>query len=283
MHHVAFNLSQPAALVQLQSDVLNDALCIYSMSDNFNDHFATVAQQYANSRPSYPAALFNWLAAQCHERTLAWDCAAGSGQASLGLAEHFTQIIATDASTAQITQAVAHPRIDYRVATAEESGLDKHCVDLVTVAQALHWFDTKRFYAEARRVLKPGGILAAWSYGVLQVEGKEVDAQVQRFYHDEVGPYWPSERHHVETGYRELGFPFSPIATPAFVMQLDWNLEQLLGYFRSWSATAAYVKVHGSDPIEAIAPVLRACWGDPTQRRTITWPLTMLVGRTDSA
>jgi ubiquinone/menaquinone biosynthesis C-methylase UbiE len=267
--------SHPATIVHLY------AFRKHLMADTFNDHFATVAQHYADSRPSYPAALFDWLAAQCDERTLAWDCAAGSGQASLGLARHFTQVIASDASAAQIAQAAAHPRIDYRVASAENSGLANHCADLVTVAQALHWFDLDGFYTEARCVLKPGGMLAAWCYGVLQVEGEEVDAQVQRFYHEEVGPYWPPERRHVETGYRELAFPFTPVAAPAFAMRLDWNLEQLLGYFRSWSATAACIKAHGSDPVVAIERHLRACWGDPVRPRSIRWPLTLLAGRCD--
>lgn len=251
------------------------------MTHVFYDHFAKIARQYADSRPSYPAALFDWLAAQCNRHELAWDCAAGSGQASLSLAQHFQRVIATDASAAQITQAIAHPRIVYHVATAEDSGLKARSADLVTVAQALHWFDVNRFYAEVRRVLKPGGVLAVWSYGVLQVEGKEVDARVQRFYHEEVGPYWPPERHHVETGYRELAFPFALIDAPAFAMQLDWNLEQLLGYFRSWSATAAYSAARGSDPVAVIEQDLRTCWGDPAQPRTVTWPLTLLAGRND--
>lgn len=252
------------------------------MPNIFSDHFSSVARQYADSRPTYPSALFDWLASQCGERTLAWDCGAGNGQASVELARHFHRIVATDASAAQIAQAIPHPRIDYRVAPAESSGLNAHCADLVIVAQALHWFDLDRFYAEVWRVLKPGGLLAVWSYGVQKIEGaKEIDAIVQHFYSEEVGSYWPPERHHVETGYRELPFPFTPLATPPFVMQLPWNLEQLLGYFRSWSATAAYAKANGSDPVAALEPRLRACWGDPAQAHTITWPLALLVGRCD--
>lgn len=250
------------------------------MSTIFNDHFASVAQHYADSRPTYPPVLFEWLASQCSEHALAWDCGAGNGQASVELARHFTQVIATDASASQIAHAVPHPRIAYRIAPAESSGLNDHCADLAIVAQALHWFDLDRFYAEVRRVLKPGGLLAVWSYGVQAVEdAKDVNAIVQHFYSEEVGPYWPPERHHVETGYRELAFPFTPVAAPAFAMQLHWNLEQLLGYFRSWSATAAYVKGKGSDPVAVLEPRLRACWGDASQPRTITWPLALLAGR----
>jgi SAM-dependent methyltransferase len=249
------------------------------MGGEFKDHFASVAAHYVRSRPSYPPALFDWLAGQCEARDLAWDCGAGNGQASLELVRHFKRVLATDASASQIGEALPHPRIEYRVAPAEDSGLPDHCADLVVVAQALHWFDLDRFYGEVERVLKPGGLVAAWSYGVLEVEGKEANALVQRFYHDEVGPYWPPERRHVETAYRELAFPFQSVAAPAFAMSVSWDLEKLLGYFRSWSATAAYVKVHGTDPVAALAPGLRACWGEAEQPRLVNWPLALLVGR----
>lgn len=253
------------------------------MTTPFSDHFASVARHYADSRPTYPPVLFDWLASQCGEHGLAWDCGAGSGQASLELARHFSRVIATDASAAQIAQAAPHPRIEYRVAPAEESGLEECSADLVIVAQALHWFDLDRFYAEVRRVLKPGGVIAVWSYGVQEVENDAVNAIVQHFYAQEVGPYWPPERHHVETGYRELPFPFTPIAVPPFAMQLQWTLGHLLDYFRSWSATAAYVKAKGSDPVAALEPRLKACWGDPAQQRTVTWPLALLAGRHEAA
>lgn len=249
------------------------------MSGGFSDHFATVAGHYADSRPRYPDALFDWLAAQCAQRDLAWDCGAGSGQASIALASRFARVIATDASAAQIAQAQPDPRVEYRVAPAERSTLDDAGVDLVIVAQALHWFDLERFYAEVRRVLRPGGVIAAWSYGVLAVEGAAVDAAVQRFYHDDVGPYWPPERRHVESAYRDLPFPFERVAAPAFAMGLRWNLAQLLGYFRSWSATARYVEQRGDDPVARLEPQLAACWGDAERTREIRWPLALLAGR----
>ncbi|HMV52833.1 MAG TPA: class I SAM-dependent methyltransferase [Rhodocyclaceae bacterium] len=249
------------------------------MNGRFSDHFAAVAAQYADSRPRYPDSLFDWLAAQCAPRDLAWDCGAGSGQASIALARHFTRVIATDASAAQIAQAQPDPRVEYRVAPAECSTIDDASADLVIVAQALHWFDLDRFYAEVRRVLRPGGLIAAWSYGVLAVEGAAVNTMVQRFYHDEVGPYWPPERRHVENAYRELRFPFERIAAPDFEMSLHWNLAQLLGYFRSWSATARYIERRGDDPVARLAPQLAAYWGDAGQLREIRWPLALLAGR----
>lgn len=242
------------------------------------DHFSGVARHYAASRPTYPAELFAWLAQACPARELAWDAGAGNGQASVALAEHFGAVRATDLSAPQIGQAPAHPRVTYRVAEAHESGLPAASTDLVTVAQALHWFDVPRFHAEARRVLKPGGLIAEWTYGVLQVEGDAVDALVQHFYRDVVGPWWPAERRHVENGYADLPFEFHRIATPAFAMRLHWDLPALLGYFRSWSATARMQAATGHDPVVALGAALAAIWGASEQPREIRWPLALRVG-----
>jgi SAM-dependent methyltransferase len=249
------------------------------MEKAFMDHFGRVAADYAHSRPGYPAALFAWLAGQCGGHDLAWDCGTGSGQAATAMAGHFRRVLATDASAAQIARAVPHAGVEYRLAAAGQSGLAAASVDLVAVAQALHWFDLDGFYAEVRRVLRPGGVIAAWSYGVLRVEGEAVDSLVQRFYHDEVGPYWPPERHHVETAYRELAFPFSRIAAPGFALAADWDLAQLLGYFRSWSATARFAAARGRDPVADLGLRLAAGWGEVERRRRVAWPLALLAGR----
>ncbi|MBS4099045.1 MAG: class I SAM-dependent methyltransferase [Sulfuricella sp.] len=249
------------------------------MSRTFADHFSTVAGNYASFRPTYPAALFDWLAQLASGKQLAWDCAAGSGQASLDLAARFAAVIATDASLAQIGAAPQHPQISYRVAPAEASGLDDASVDLITVAQALHWFDLEQFYAEARRVLKPGGILAAWSYGVLHLDVPDIDRAAQRFYAETVGPYWPPERRLVEEGYRSLPFPFEELVPPEFAMHAEWSLPQLLGYFASWSATARCIAATGRDPVADIAEELLPLWGDPAFARNVHWPLAMRVGR----
>ncbi len=252
------------------------------MSKPFTDHFAQVGEDYADFRPRYPADLFDWLASQCKSHDKVWDCGAGSGQASTALADIFMQVVATDASAAQLAQAMPHPRVEYRLATAEDSGLVSGSVDLVTVAQALHWFDLAHFYAEVKRVLKPGGVIAAWSYGVISVEDQEIDGIVQHFYQHTIGPYWPPERHHVETGYRELPFPFDAIDTPALAMRVEWTLPQLLGYLRSWSASARYHSANGMDPTEGLATLLMPVWGDTSQRREVRWPLSILAGRVDA-
>ncbi len=247
---------------------------------SFSDHFGKVAGRYADFRPTYPAELFAWLSKQCGAHDLVWDCGCGNGQASVALAAHFNQVHATDASAGQIAHATPHPRVRYAVAAASNSGLPDASTDLVTVAQALHWFSNDSFYDEAKRVLKPGGLLAAWSYGMIVVEGDAVNDAIGHFYHQVIGPYWPPERHHVETGYRELLFPLARITTPELAMQVSWPLLQLLGYLGSWSASARYRDATGKDAVEALGKVLLGCWGDPAQPRRVSWPLAILAGRT---
>ena len=244
----------------------------------FKDHFSVSAAGYAAHRPNYPEALFDWLAQQVSNHNVAWDCATGSGQAARGLTCHFDQVIATDASAAQIANAQAVDRVDFRVAQAEASGLPDGFCDLVTVAQAAHWFDLPRFYAEVRRVLKPGGLLALWGYEHL-VLPPELSAEINRFYHEVLAGYWPPERHHVETGYRELPFPFDELGTPDIAMTATWNLDQLLGYLATWSAVKNYRQTLGVDPIPALRERLLSAWGSPDTRKNIQWPLFMRLGR----
>lgn len=252
------------------------------MSKAFRDHFAGVAGHYASSRPGYPAELILWLAEQCKGHALCWDCATGSGQAALDLVGYFRQVVATDASAAQLAEAAEHPRISFRQAPAENSGLADASVDLVVVAQALHWFDVPAFHAEARRVLKPGGLIAEWCYGVQALEGDGPNRLLQHFYHEVVGPYWPAERRHVENGYAELAFPFPSIEVPPFAMRQHWNLAQLLGYLRSWSASGRCLQASGTDPVAALETELAPLWALPEQTREVVWPLTVRVGCKES-
>lgn len=244
----------------------------------FVDRFAPIAADYAAYRPTYPSALFAWLAAAAPRRLCAWDCATGSGQAARELAAHFERVIATDASAGQLAQALHHPRVDYRVAPAESSGLAAASVDLITVAQALHWFDIERFFAESGRVLGPHGVLAVWTYGPLQVAGP-ADAIVQRYYHDIVGPYWPAERRLVDSGYASVALPYPELAGPAFELIAAWPLTSLLGYFGTWSSTRAYQVAHGIDPRTLVADELARAWGEPHRSREVRWPLTVRVGK----
>jgi len=242
---------------------------------SFRDHFSRAAADYATFRPHYPDALFDFLASRTAGRDLAWDCGTGSGQAALGLARHFNRVVATDASAAQIAYATPHSGVEYGVATAERSGLADRTVDLVTAAQALHWFDLAAFYAEARRVLVPGGVLAVWCYDLLETE-PSVDRILRRFYSETVGPFWPPERRLVETGYRTVPFPFAEFPVPAFAMEHPMTLAQLGGYVRTWSATMRHVEARNHDPVDALLEEVAPYWGDT---RTTRWPLAVRAGR----
>ena len=245
----------------------------------FKDHFSGHAADYSRYRPgAYPDAMFKALAALAPSRDCVWDCATGNGQAALGLAAHFARVEATDASDKQIAAAAPHPKIRYSVAPAEESGLASGSVALITVAQALHWFDLPRFYAEVRRVAQPGAVLACCCYMRCAV-GPGVDAVTERLYNGILGDaYWPPERKHVERGYADLDFPFTEIALPRFQMEVRWSFEAYVGYLRSWSATQAYLKKNGQDPLEQVGEELLQAWGDLSVTRSVLWPMTIRAG-----
>lgn len=246
----------------------------------FQDHFSGHAADYARHRPTYPPALFANLAAASPATGVVWDCATGSGQAAVALAEHFDQVIATDASAEQVAHAAERPKVVYRVATAEESGLEDASVDLVTVAQALHWFDHERFFAEVERVLRPGGLFAAWSYGLFTLD-EEIDAIVYDFYTGEIDAHWAPERRHVDAGYATIPTPdWEEVAIAAPPMTLEWTVDDALAYLGTWSATRACARATGEDPVDAIEMQMRVVWGE--HARTVTWPLAMRALRKPS-
>ena len=194
----------------------------------------------------------------------------------------FEQVLGTDISAAQLASAPALPNVEYRVTPAEASGLPDHSADLVTVAQALHWFDLPKFYAEVQRVLKPHGIIAAWGYNRLLIDHPELQQIIDRFYDETIGAYWPPERVHVENGYRDLPFPFARIAAPAFALRKEWTREHLLGYLRSWSAVGRFQAANGFDPVRwSFAEKNRRCTGRREKLVRVEWPLFMHVGRVD--
>ncbi|HJU39605.1 MAG TPA: class I SAM-dependent methyltransferase, partial [Tahibacter sp.] len=242
------------------------------------DHFSGHADVYRHARPHYDPALFAWLAAQCATRERAWDAGCGNGQASVALAAHFAQVVGTDPSAAQIANAESRPNVEYRVERAEACSLPDASVDLVTVAQALHWFDLDAFHGEVRRVLRPGGVVAQWSYADCRIDAA-VDAVKNRLYLDVLDAYWAPERRLVESGYRELAFPFERIDAPAFELRVTWNLAQFLAYLRSWSATQKYLATHGVDPVGELEGEFARAWGDAARQREVVWDLAMRVGR----
>jgi SAM-dependent methyltransferase len=240
--------------------------------------YSPFAREYAQSRPGYPVELFSYLAALVERRNLAWDCATGNGQAALELVKHFERVIATDLSVQQIRNATPHPQIEYRVAKSEQSGLDDQSVDLVTVASAIHWFDLDTFCAEARRVIRPGGLLAAWTYHVGHVE-PPFDKIFGKFYCDVLSPYFAVGARLVDARYETITLPGEPLAARDFSMSADWNLDQMLAFIRSWSGTQQYIKERGKDPVALIADELRHLWGERESIHLVRWPLYVRISR----
>lgn len=243
------------------------------------DLFTRQSALYSKYRPQYPAALYEYLLRHCPARELAWDCATGNGQAALDLARHFPRVIATDLSDTQIRNAAPDPRIEYRILRAEEPlPVADASVDLITVAQAIHWFDLDRFYAEAKRVLKPGGVIAAWGYGFHRPIQKDIDALFDELFYDTLGPYWKPNNRLLWNQYRELAFPFQELPNPGLRLEVEWSLDDLIGYIRTWSATQLYVDRTGSDPTESLKARLLPHWGHPDERRAICWELAFRAG-----
>jgi SAM-dependent methyltransferase len=245
----------------------------------FEDHFSDRAALYAEYRPLYPEALFEFVARLASNHRVALDCGTGNGQAAIGLADHFNRVVATDASAGQIRNASPHPRIEFRVAPAEATGLPDSSMDLVTAAQCLHWLDTGRFFAEAKRVLATDGAIAVWGYGDPILDNESLQRVVHEFNRGTLERYWSPERQILLDGFRNVTFPFAEVEAPLLDLTMCWNLAQLTGYLRTWSATARYLKESGVDPVAAVEKSLERDWGDPDHQREVRWPLYIRAGR----
>ncbi len=251
------------------------------MSKAFKDYFSGHAEEYSQYRPKYPAELFSYLASVSNEHKNAWDCATGSGQSAVFLIDHFAEVIATDASKTQIQNSAPKSGITYQVATAENSHIESDSIDLVTVAQAFHWFEQDAFASEVDRVLKKQGILAIWTYNLLSINPK-LDEIINHLYDSILGDYWAFERGMVEDGYNDVQLPFEIIETPEFQMSTEWNLSQLMGYLCTWSAVKKYQQEQGSNPVETVHDDILKAWGEADQTLPVTWPLSVKVWRKDN-
>jgi SAM-dependent methyltransferase len=250
-------------------------------SKAFEDHFSGHSRQYAQSRPQYPDEIYTYLASIAPRHSLAWDCGTGSGQAALGLAKHFDRVYATDASAEQISHSYPHEKVSYHAEPAEHVSLDDSSVDLVTIAVAIHWFDFDEFYREVKRVLKPDGVIAAWTYSLTKIS-PEIDILIQQYYGEILNGYWPERIHYLEERYETLPFPFEEIIPPEFTMEIRWNLLQFADFLDSWSATQRYKAQQGHHPLELMWDRLSAAWGDEKETRLIRWPLHFRIGRNTS-
>jgi ubiquinone/menaquinone biosynthesis C-methylase UbiE len=255
----------------------------------FKDLFSSNSKEYASSRPKYPRSLFEFLVGLVQHRKLAWDCATGNGQAAVFLSEYFEHVIASDASKDQIENAQLRNNILYEIFPAERTNLADSSVDLITIAQALHWFDLDDFYKEAKRVLRKddnessgwgGGVIAAWAYGLHSLS-PEIDNIMRLLYEDILGPYWPKERKIVENKYQDIPFPFQEIDTPVFQIELNWSLSELIGYLYTWSSVQKFIEKNNSDPVKQVYDDLTAAWGEKKtwHKRRVVWPIYMRVGR----
>jgi len=243
----------------------------------FKDYFSSQSIQYANHRPKYPEKLYRYLLGECRERKLAWDVGTGNGQAAHKLSNYFDTVFATDASSSQIINAIQKSNIKYMVVNEQAPVIKRRSVNLITVAQALHWFDLDLFYAEVDRVLKRYGLVACWSYGMFRIDMK-VDREIDWLYSELLNGYWAPERRLVETGYRTLSFPFRELRAPKFEIKSVWNLEKMIGFLSSWSAVANFKKREKLDPILENVCRLKFAWGDPEAVKEVIWPISIRVG-----
>ena len=248
------------------------------MAAGFQDHFSRHAGTYSQYRPTYPKALYDYLAGLTPRHECAWDAGTGNGQCAVALAEYFANVHATDPSAEQIAHARPHPRVTYAVGMAEASNLPAASVDLITAAQAAHWFDMDGFTTEARRVLKPGGVVALWSYGFHHSGDAALDALLDRFGYEIVGPYWADGAKLTWDGYARLPFAFREIAAPVFDLDMTVSLPELIGYLESWSASQKFIAAQGRHPLADMHRQLEAAWGGPQEKRLLSCPLGLRVG-----
>ena len=238
----------------------------------FKDHFSHRSTHYQRYRPNYPDELFSYLKSISQNHNQVWDVGTGNGQAAIKLAEHFDKVLATDASGSQIENAIKHKAILYHISLAENCPAEENSFDLITVAQAFHWFDFEPFFKEVNRVAKPGCILAIWTYTLATIN-PQIDQVINHFYDDTIGKYWPRERVHIETLYDDISIPYESIPSPEFNIDLNYSMEDLLQYLGTWSAAKNYKLENKTDPLDLIRPDLERVWQKPGKERKVTWPV----------
>ena len=241
------------------------------MKDRFSSH----ARQYAAFRPTYPGELYDFIFKHLDHFTMAWDAGTGNGQVARELSGKFTSVMATDISSQQLRNAYQADNIFYSLAS-EKTTFPDDMFDLITVAQAIHWFDVNRFYTEVRRVAKPNGIVAVWGYGLLSAV-PEIDSRLHNFYTEVVGPYWDKERRLVDEHYRTLSFPFHELETPAFQFSFRWTLDEFQGYLTTWSSVQKYKTEKGTNPVKSFIEEIQPFWREETQ--TVNFPLFLRLGQ----
>ena len=240
------------------------------------DLFSSQANMYARYRPVYPAALFDHILKYVDEKDIAWDCATGNGQAAIALAPHFKKVIATDISEKQLAVAINHPNIQYCVSPAEQTTFPDNLFNLVTVAQAYHWFDFDAFEKEVKRVAKKDAVIAVWCYNLFSTNDPAVDGLIKRFYGEIVGPYWDKERKYVDDNYNSVSFNFISLPTKQFFIKTEWNKDELIGYLNSWSSVQHFIHAKKYNPVHDIISDLDHLWKGNI---AVSFPLFLKLGR----
>jgi ubiquinone/menaquinone biosynthesis C-methylase UbiE len=240
------------------------------------DNFSSQSDQYAKYRPGYPAAFFEYLNTILTGTQNAWDCGTGNGQVATVLAKMFDTVYATDISQSQLDNAARADNIIYSVQPAEQTDFPDHHFDLVIVAQAIHWFDFEKFYAEVKRTCKENALLIVIGYGILHVS-PEIDAVIGRFYKNVIGPYWDKERRYIDEQYQTIPFPFKEIQMPRFSNTYAWTMEHLIGYLNTWSAVKHFTKQNGTNAVDDLRKEIAAVWMQ--DEIEVSFPLLLRVGR----
>ncbi|MDQ0594387.1 ubiquinone/menaquinone biosynthesis C-methylase UbiE [Chryseobacterium ginsenosidimutans] len=247
--------------------------------NTFKDNFSKQAEVYLKFRPTYPQELFEFLSSLTSEQKLAWDCGTGNGQSAVKLADYYEKVYATDPSVEQIKNAIHHDRVTYKVENAETpSSLEDNSVDLITVAQAIHWFDFDKFYTQVRRVSKPNGIIAVWAYGTPTIN-EELNNIIKDFHDNIVGEFWLPENKLIDMEYSTIPFPFQELKTPEFFIRKQVTLSETLGHLRSWSATQKYIDKYDINPIDTLSKKMQEYWKDTDNQKEMTWKIILKVGK----
>lgn len=242
------------------------------------DLFSNQASLYAQYRPGYPPELFEYILQHVKDKQQAWDCATGNGQAAVELAKYFDKVAATDISEKQLQQALPHEKITYSVSTAEQTSFADNSFDCITVAQAYHWFKFDAFAQEVTRVAKPAAVVAIWGYSLVVCEDAVLNALINTFYRETVGAYWDKERRYVDDHYTTVPFPYEPLPAKEFQINVQWNKQQLIGYFNTWSSVQHFIKANGHNPVNELAALIDEVWqGDDT--KNFYFPLFLKLGR----
>ncbi len=245
---------------------------------SYHHLFDAQSDIYARARPLYPPTLYNFLVSVCSEHQMAWDCACGNGQVAVDLINHFTQVQATDVSEQQIANAIQKDGITYDVIPAEATSFADNTFDLICVGQALHWFDYDKFWPEIKRVLKLNGIFAAWGYSFFTI-AEQIDQIIDTTFLDTIYPYWPDRNRLLWDHYLDVSFPLEKITPPPISLVMEWSVDELFAYLRSWSSTQRCVDAIGDDFFIKAYEQTREIWGEPNMKRVINMDFCLVVGR----